>query len=761
MDILVIGQSNASNWFHDITFSASAPNTLSWRGGTWNPVRGEGAVAFTSTLASATGQQIRVLNAAEGNTSLTPVQGANWLATGPSTLYGKMLSAAAASGLKPDAIIWIQGERDAQFRVSTESYRAGLETLYQRLQQDFGDVPLLVQPLVLPQTGKDAIVAAQQAFAAAHHEHVALVTPSMELLTRDLLHFTPAGYNVLGDMMARAVLAELALPPAPSSNRIYAGAGDDAVNGTSGNDVLLGEQGNDHLLGRAGTDIISGGTGNDTIAGGSGADHLEGGPGADYFVFSGAADGADRIYDFAPGVDKLVFPSLAGVTASGNNVYHYGQLIVTAGGSIGSGDLISEAATPPPVPSAHLHGLGTSRSDTLTGGNGNDTLDGGAGRDLLAGGLGDDTYIVTSGDRISDTGGIDHVIADASWTLGAGLEHLTLTGTANLSANGNALNNRVVGNSGNNSISAGGGDDTLVASAGRDTLDGGAGMDTVDFGAFSTGVVVHLSALRNIEAAVGSNFADRITGSSAANHLRGGGGNDTLEGGGSSDTVVYAANGSQYMVLGTSAGTLAVGHRAGSDGADRLAGIEQLQFADGAMPAHQAVSVLQYTASYGDLIQIFRTSQDAALNHYLAYGYAEGRTLTFDALSYIASYVDLIEVFGPDARAGAVHFIDYGYDEDRRVDFEGLRYIASYGDLIQVYGANAAAGSEHFIVHGYREGRTTTFDAEQYLHNYPDLQAAFGHDVQAAARHFIEYGYYEGRTDADVTANSQVDFLIG
>ena len=74
-------------------------------------VVGEGSVAFANTLVAASGQQVRLLNAAVGDSSLTPVQSANWLATGPDSLYGKMLAAVAASGFEPDAIIWIQGER--------------------------------------------------------------------------------------------------------------------------------------------------------------------------------------------------------------------------------------------------------------------------------------------------------------------------------------------------------------------------------------------------------------------------------------------------------------------------------------------------------------------------------------------------------------------------------------------------------------------------------------------------------------------------
>lgn len=517
MDILVIGQSNASNWFHDSTVSASHPSTLSWRGGGWNPVRGEGAVTFSATLANATGEQIRLLNAAEGNTSLTPVQGANWLATGPTSLYGKALAAVAASGLKPDAIIWIQGERDAQFRVGTDAYRAGLETLYQRLQADFGDVPLLMQPLVLPQTGMEAIVAAQQAFAAAHADDVTLVTPSVDAPARDLLHFTPGGYNVLADLMARAVLAELSLPGAPP--------------------IIYGTATADRLAGNDGANRIYAGAGDDVLDGRGGSDLLLGGAGADRFVFSSAPDG-DRVLDFTSGVDKLVFGSLEGITVSGGNVYKNGQLAVSVQGTIAPGDIVNEAAPPPPPPRpAHAHLVGTARSDTLIGGTGNDTLDGGAGSDSLAGGLGDDTYIVTSGDRLADSGGLDHVMSSTSWTLATGFEHLTLTGTASISGTGNTLHNRIVGNSGNNRISAGAGNDTIIGSAGRDTLDGGAGFDIVDFSA-GRSAVVNLAAMSNMEAAIGSGFADRITGSTAANRLEGGAGNDTLAGGRGNDTVI-------------------------------------------------------------------------------------------------------------------------------------------------------------------------------------------------------------------------------
>src|SRR5918992_6192290 len=204
---------------------------------------------------------------------------------------------------------------------------------------------------------------------------------------------------------------------------------------------------------------------------------------------------------------------------------------------------------------------GTSSADTLNGFGGNDTLNGLAGIDRLDGGAGNDTYIVTSGDVLVDSGSVDTVVTDITWTLGSGFENITLTGTGNINATGNELNNFAIGNSGanifnlragNDTIQAGGGNDRIdmsrfgTASYGHDVVDGGAGFDFVSFrtgsGALS-GVVVDLAAgtatgggqggsgsasLTSIERVAGTEFADRISGSGVAERLEGREGNDTL-----------------------------------------------------------------------------------------------------------------------------------------------------------------------------------------------------------------------------------------
>lgn len=65
------------------------------------------------------------------------------------------------------------------------------------------------------------------------------------------------------------------------------------------------------LEGVAKADTLIGGTGDDIIRGGRGDDVLTGGAGEDSFIFS-PGDGADRITDFTPGTDRLIFQ---GITA--------------------------------------------------------------------------------------------------------------------------------------------------------------------------------------------------------------------------------------------------------------------------------------------------------------------------------------------------------------------------------------------------------------------------------------------------------------
>jgi Divergent InlB B-repeat domain/Putative Ig domain len=157
---------------------------------------------------------------------------------------------------------------------------------------------------------------------------------------------------------------------------------------------------------------------------------------------------------------------------------------------------------------------------------------------------------------------------------------------------------------------------------------------------------------------------------------------------------------------------------------------------------------LSYTASHGDLIGAFGTDETKAVTHYIQWGFKEKRQTTFSSLRYIASHPDLIEAFGADADKGVRHYINWGFKEGRKITFDPLRYTASHPDLIQAFAGDETKAVTHYIQAGYREKRQTTFsdlDALQFIASYADLITSLGTDVVAGIRNYVEKGYQAGR----------------
>jgi len=122
-----------------------------------------------------------------------------------------------------------------------------------------------------------------------------------------------------------------------------------------------------------------------------------------------------------------------------------------------------------------------------TGNTLNNALTGNSAANVLTGGAGNDTYVVGTGDTVTESAnaGIDTVQSAVTWTLGANLENLTLTGSTAVNGTGNTLNNVLTGNSANNVLTGLGGNDTYLYSrgGGQDTvIDNSGASDAMLFG---------------------------------------------------------------------------------------------------------------------------------------------------------------------------------------------------------------------------------------------------------------------------------------
>lgn len=370
------------------------------------------------------------------------------------------------------------------------------------------------------------------------------------------------------------------------------GTGNTAANQIAGNSAV------NTLDGKAGSDTMTGGDGNDTYVVDSSGD-----------VVSETNSNAAQIdtvqssitFSLGQNVEYLTLTGAAAINATGNssnnqltgnsaaNVLNGGSGVDTLIGNAGNdtyvvdstADIISETSTVPTeidtvqanvtrtleanienltfVGNFVVNGTGNSLPNNITGNGTANVLDGKAGNDTLTGGAGNDKYVVDStGDVISETtttaSEIDTVESSVTWTLGANLEQLTLTGSAAINGTGNTLNNTITGNGGANKLDGKTGNDTLIGNAGNDTYVVDSTLDVVteastvptEIDLVESGVTFTLGA--NLEkltltgsAAIngtGNTLNNTITGNGGANKLDGKTGNDTLIGAAGNDTYV-------------------------------------------------------------------------------------------------------------------------------------------------------------------------------------------------------------------------------
>ncbi len=84
--------------------------------------------------------------------------------------------------------------------------------------------------------------------------------------------------------------------------------------------------------------------------------------------------------------------------------------------------------------------------------------------------------------------------------------------------------------------------------------------------------------------------------------------------------------------------------------------------------------------------------------------------LVYDYSYYINQYPDLKAAFGDDSEAALEHFVKYGMAEGRQasLDFNLQTYKDRYPDLQAAFGDDNALYYQHFIQYGFYEGRTAT-----------------------------------------------------
>lgn len=308
-------------------------------------------------------------------------------------------------------------------------------------------------------------------------------------------------------------------------------------------DELL-ERGFD-IRGTAGADTLAGTNLGDRLYGGEGADHMTGGDGDDTYYVD---DVADVIVERAgEGTDTVI------ATVSKTLASHVENLTLAGLDAI--------------------NGTGNNLDNVLIGNAAKNTLNGRAGADRMEGGAGDDSYYVdnTDDEMVEEQGeGTDRVIASISYALGDNVEDLQLSGSADIDATGNQLDNRLTGNSGANTLSGGEGDDRLIGGLDADSMLGGEGddlyevdntadvvtefagegIDTVEASVtYTLGSELENLILTGLTAidGTGNDLNNLLQGNAADNTLTGGAGNDTLNGKQGLDILIGGAGNDTYL----------------------------------------------------------------------------------------------------------------------------------------------------------------------------------------------------------------------
>lgn len=376
--------------------------------------------------------------------------------------------------------------------------------------------------------------------------------------------FASGGQLSLADLMAKANSTPTSLAgtngnllfSATSGDALIGGTGNDTLYGFNGNDTLTAGSGNQTLYGESANNLLTAGAGNDTLIS-AGNSTLVGGTGDTTFVVQNNTDVIQ-----------------AQLTGSNTNTVKSSVNFVLPD-NVQNLTLLGKNA---------LTGTGNTLANTITANSGNDVLIAGSGIATLVGGTGNDTFIINNAADVvqaQSTGtNVNTVLSSVSYVLPDNVQNLTLTGTADLTATGNNLNNVITANGGNDTLIAGSGNDELIGGFGNDWLISGSGTDTLVGGIGQTTFLINnsrdvitqqpnnssssvmasvnyvlpqnvntltLTGNANLTA-IGNNENDVITGNAGNDTLVAGSGNDTLIAGSGIATMIGGIGNNTFIV---------------------------------------------------------------------------------------------------------------------------------------------------------------------------------------------------------------------
>ncbi|MCY1275697.1 Bifunctional hemolysin/adenylate cyclase precursor [compost metagenome] len=382
------------------------------------------------------------------------------------------------------------------------------------------------------------------------------------------------------------------------NNTIFAGAGNNRLNGVFGNDTVsylyataavtvslvvttaqaTGGSGSDtlgnfdNLTGSRFNDTLTGNVQANTLDGGVGADRMTGSDGADLYYVDNAGDivsetnavattgGVDSVfsslgaYTLGANVENLRLLASGAANGTGNALNNTlfagaGNNILNGGAGVDTASYLhATAAVTASLSVTTAQATGGSGSDTLlafenlTGSRFNDILTGNAGANILDGGAGVDRMTGGDGSDVYYVDNVGDIFSETNAVAATGGTDSVYSFLGAYTLGANVENLRllasVAANGTGNALN-----NTIFAGAGNNILNGGSGVDTASY-LFATAAVTANLAITTAQATGGSGSDtllafENLTGSGFNDTLAGNAGNNVLDGGAGFDTLSY------------------------------------------------------------------------------------------------------------------------------------------------------------------------------------------------------------------------------